>query len=401
MKINKDIVKQSADYVRLFIPNKLSKNYCYHDLSHAINVVNAVHEIVEGMKLTDHERHILLTAAWFHDIGYIWQIEGHEIAGAGIAEAFLRNKEVDEQDIEQVKACILATKYPQKPSSVLEQVICDADLLHLGRKDCFEKAALIREEWVLTRQKQYSDSEWRELNLDFMKQHHFHTSYCREHYSKRKKKNCRQIRKLMEEENQPVTASSTAAVNMENERLPEKLKLERGVETFFKTTSRNHMQLSSMADSKAHILLSINSIIISIVISVLMRRLEQSTYLIFPTALLLCVCLTTLVFAVLTTQPKISKGIFTREQVAKREANLMFFGNFHKMDLKTYAWGVKEIMSDNHYLYSSLTRDVYYLGKVLAIKYRYLNIGYKVFMFGLIASVLAFGICFSCAHRGA
>ncbi|HEY6899401.1 MAG TPA: Pycsar system effector family protein [Puia sp.] len=172
-------------------------------------------------------------------------------------------------------------------------------------------------------------------------------------------------------------------------------KLERGVETFFKTASRNHMQLSSMADNKAHILLSINSIIISLVISVFAKRLEQSPYLIFPTALLMAVCLASVVFAVKTTQPKISGGVFTKDQVANREANLMFFGNFHKMDLETYDWGVRELIRDNEYLYGSMTRDVYYLGKVLAIKYRFLNIGYKVFMFGLIASVLAFAICFA------
>jgi len=155
------------------------------------------------------------------------------------------------------------------------------------------------------------------------------------------------------------------------------------------------MQLSSMADSKAHILLTINSILISIVISILPKRVEEDSFLVWPIALLLFVCLVTIVFAVLTTKPKFSKGVFTKEQVARREANLMFFGNFYNMDLKTYDWGVKEIINDRDYLYSSMTRDVYYLGKVLALKYRYLNIGYKVFMYGLIVSVLAYGICFT------
>jgi hypothetical protein len=150
-----------------------------------------------------------------------------------------------------------------------------------------------------------------------------------------------------------------------------------------------------MADSKAHILLSINSIIISILISMVGKKLEQTRYLIIPTAMLLCICLVSIVFSVLATQPKVSNGVFTREQVVRREANLLFFGNFHKMDLQTFGWAVREVMNDQNYLYSSMTRDIYCLGKVLAVKYRYLNIGYKVFMFGLIASVLAFGISFA------
>lgn len=69
------------------------------------------------------------------------------------------------------------------------------------------------------------------------------------------------------------------------------------------------------------------------------------------------------------------------------------------MDLSTYDWGVKEIMNDKEYLYSSMTRDVYYLGKVLAGKYRYLNMRYKIFMYGLIISVLSFAICFVFANQ--
>jgi len=159
------------------------------------------------------------------------------------------------------------------------------------------------------------------------------------------------------------------------------------------------MQLSSMADSKAHILLSINSIIISILISMVGKKLEQTRYLIIPTGLLLCICLVSIVFSVLATQPKVSNGVFTKDQVRDKEANLFFFGNFHKMDMKTFNWAVREVMTDNNYLYSSMTRDIYCLGKVLAVKYRYLNIGYKVFMFGLIASVLAFGVSFALVSR--
>ena len=158
------------------------------------------------------------------------------------------------------------------------------------------------------------------------------------------------------------------------------------------------MKLSGMADNKAHILLSINSIIISIVLSVLVKNLSYLPYLIFPTVVLVIVSLASIVFAVLTTRPKVSKGVFTAEQIHNREANLLFFGNFHKMEWESYEWGIKEMMYDKEYLYRSMTKDIYFLGKVLAAKYHYLNIGYKVFMFGMIGSVLAFGISFFLAH---
>jgi E3 ubiquitin-protein ligase DOA10 len=147
-------------------------------------------------------------------------------------------------------------------------------------------------------------------------------------------------------------------------------RLARGVETLFKTASDNHMQLSSMADNKAHILLSINSIIASFILSFLARKLSEASYLVLPTVLLLCVSITTIVFAA---KPKISKGVFTKEQILNREVNLLFFGNFHRMELDVYEWGIHEIMHDKEYLYESMTKDTYFLGQVLAAKCRYLT----------------------------
>lgn len=400
MKINTAIVELASVYVAELFSAKLEAGYCYHNISHAGNVAKAANDMASGMKLTNHQRNILLTAAWFHDIGYIWKIEGHEETGADVAAAFLADNDIDMEDILAVRACILSTRYPQQPANLLEQIICDADLAHLGEKEFFDKTALVREEWRLTRELNYTDGEWHALNLEFMTKHNYHTIYCRKQYEKRKRKNIKQVTELLEEQNQnqqPLDESEEM-IRKTNKTFKDQ-RMERGVETLFRTASRNHMQLSSMADSKAHILLTINSIIISIVITLLTRKLEESPYLILPTSLLLTVCLVTVVFAVLTTKPKISKGVFTRDQVARREANLLFFGNFHNMDLRTYDWGVKEIMSDKEYLYSSMTRDVYYLGKVLAGKYRYLNVGYKIFMYGLIASVLAFAICFFNANQ--
>jgi predicted metal-dependent HD superfamily phosphohydrolase len=318
--------------VRDFLSNDLPQQYCYHNLLHTENVINAINEISDGMRLKEHERLILLVAGWFHDVGYTSKIEGHEQVGAHMAEQFLEHRKVDTGDIAKVKSCILSTKYPQHPESVLEQVICDADLLHLGQKDFPHKMALIREEWSLTRNLNYTDEQWHALNFEFISKHLFHTAYCKLNYDKRKNKNIVSIAKLMKKDKKKKSLHviKENTIESESDKHWKEMKLERGVETLFRTTAHNHMQLSSMADTKAHILLTINSIIISFMISVLSKRVEHSSYLVWPTALLLFSCLVTVVFAVLTTKPKISKGVFTKEQVARREANLMFFGNFHQ-----------------------------------------------------------------------
>ena len=173
----------------------------------------------------------------------------------------------------------------------------------------------------------------------------------------------------------------------------EKLKKpDRGIETMFRTTSTNHFQLSAMADNKANIMISVNSIIISLVLSVLARKLEDWPNLILPTALLTIVCLVATIFAILAVRPNVTSGRFTREDIEEKKANLLFFGNFHQMELTDYEWGMREMMNDSDFLYASMTRDIYYLGKVLGIKYKYLRVSYTVFMFGFAASVLSFAI---------
>jgi predicted metal-dependent HD superfamily phosphohydrolase len=401
MKINNAIVAEAAEYVSDYLSKHLCDDFCYHDFFHTFSVVNAVNRLCAVNDISKQEKKILLTAAWFHDTGYTLQTEEHEKQGALIAEDFLKNKNVDDEEIEHVKTCILATIYPQQPKNVLEQIICDADMLHVSENNFIERSNLLRKEWQATKSKIFTDKEWYELNIEFLKKHSFHTSYCHRQFDKSKSKNLKTLVMKLEQLNsapvinkqKPVTAGD--GEKRKKEKQPP---LERGVETLFKITSGNHMKLSGMADDKAHILLSINSIIISIVLSVLVKNLTQLPYLIFPTVLLLSVSLVSIVFAVLTTKPKVSKGVFTAEQIQNRQANLLFFGNFHKMGWEPYEWGIQEIMYDKDYLYKSMTKDIYFLGKVLAAKYRYLNIGYKVFMFGLIASVVAFGVSFFLAH---
>jgi len=98
------------------------------------------------------------------------------------------------------------------------------------------------------------------------------------------------------------------------------------------------MELSAMADNKANILLGVSTLIVTVLVSFLFRHFVEAPYLVLPTALLLGVCLLTIVMAILATKPKVSKGTFTTEQISRREVNLLFFGNFYKMDLPVYEW---------------------------------------------------------------
>jgi hypothetical protein len=98
----------------------------------------------------------------------------------------------------------------------------------------------------------------------------------------------------------------------------------------FRISSSNHQRLSDMADNKAHIMITVNSIILSAVISLLLRKLTDYEYLTIPTFILLSISLLAMTFSILATRPSIPAGIFTRADVDEKRVNLLFFGNFYK-----------------------------------------------------------------------
>ena len=95
------------------------------------------------------------------------------------------------------------------------------------------------------------------------------------------------------------------------------------------------------------------------------------------------------------TRPKITSLKLTKDDISKKKGNLLFFGNFINLPVEDYEWGMKELMEDRVYLYNNLIRDIYYLGKVLDKKYKYLRYAYNIFMYGLIVSVVTYIIAFA------
>jgi hypothetical protein len=164
----------------------------------------------------------------------------------------------------------------------------------------------------------------------------------------------------------------------------------RAVQTMFRNSSANHQRLSVMADNKALIMITVNSIIISLVIGLVLGKFVKNPKLFYPTILLIAVNLVTIIYSVLATRPNIPKGTFTKEDVDKKTVNLLFFGSFYKMGLPDFEYGMRQLMNDNEFLYGTLIKDIYWHGRVLGTKFRLLRISYDVFMYGTAAAVIAY-----------
>ncbi|WP_114938261.1 Pycsar system effector family protein [Mucilaginibacter endophyticus] len=163
-----------------------------------------------------------------------------------------------------------------------------------------------------------------------------------------------------------------------------------GIETLLKVTASTDQRLSDMADNKAQILITVNSIIISAIISLVLRKLKDNSFLVLPSYLLLTVSLATMILAILSTRPSIPRGKFSTKDIDDKKANLLFFGNFYRMKLDDFAAGMKNVLHDKEYLYDSLIKDIHTQGVVLGRKYRLLRAAYNVFMFGLIIAIITF-----------
>jgi predicted metal-dependent HD superfamily phosphohydrolase len=455
------LLVQVRQYVVNLLHTKLNPAFIFHNLDHTKDVVKSSELLADYYKIGDEDRLPLLVAAWFHDTGYInGMAKGHEYVSQKIAKEFLEGK-ADEEFITKVTRCIDSTRVPQSPGSQIDMIMCDADLFHLGTESFDERNKLLRKEINKLSEIKISKKEWHRMNLQFLQQHQYFTSYGKEKLEPIKQKFIREIEaKIVAEEKDeivkidinvprtrgagntvppiqlsaglsPAGASehlsagpAPAAVPEKNkhdkengkrdierakremetlksenikldaEKLKKDSKVERSIATMFRIISDNHVSLSQMADSKANIMISVNTIVMSILVSVLLGKLQFYPEYILPTIILLGVCLSAVIFAILATRPNVSSGTFTKEDILNKKVNLLFFGNFYNMDLKEYDWAMKEMMSDREYLNSSMIKDIYFLGVVLARKYKYLRISYNIFMFGLIVAIIAFGIAF-------
>lgn len=391
------IVQKAENFVYQLFKDNLSLDYIYHNFNHTLGVVNNTLTLLKAENISDDEAEILLLSAWFHDTGYIKGFENHEAESIKIAQNFLKGQDYDASKTAIICQLIQKTELNEKPDTKLEQIIRDADWSHLGNRNYFQLCDLLRYEFSKTKKIKVSDLEWASENLRiFMECHVFYTDYAKKNWQPIKEENIVKLQNSIREFEEKKEEKKNSKKELTKKKL-EKFEIpERGIETMFRVTLNNHTRFSQIADSKANILLSVNAVIISIALSTLIPKLDSpnNAHLVMPTFIMLIFSVTSIIFAILSTRPKINSGSFTRKEIEERKVNLLFFGNFHKMPLDEYMWAMKDLMKDRDYLYETMIKDLYYLGLVLNRKYKLLRITYTVFMIGILISVAAFVIAF-------
>jgi Family of unknown function (DUF5706) len=163
----------------------------------------------------------------------------------------------------------------------------------------------------------------------------------------------------------------------------------RSVDTMFKVTYQNHVELSQLADSKANILMSIDGLIVSIVIAVVTPRIGSLSWAFAPALVLAAGCVVSLAFAVVASRPRLNRTPISVEQVRSNSCNILFFGQFARMPLPDFQESMNALIADQRLLHDHLIRQLYSMGQALEAKYRHLQIAYFAFLAGVCAATAA------------
>ena len=157
------------------LKNDLPSHLLYHNIHHTLDVYNRAKYIANKEGIYGPDLKLLLIAAIYHDAGYLKQKEDHEMISCEMVREYLPQFNYDSDSIEKICSIIMATKIPHKPKSLLEKIICDADMDYLGRNDFFKIGEKLYREFlesgiILT------PEEWNIIQVVFLEQHHFFTA---------------------------------------------------------------------------------------------------------------------------------------------------------------------------------------------------------------------------------
>ena len=402
-----ELLEKTINFVTLELKkNENQQTLTYHNLTHAKEVVETAHTISKEMGLSEESKNIVLISCWLHAIGYTEPIKETEKNSAERAKEFLAKNGAKEEDIEEIQNCILSTKpSSQKPQKLTEQIVSDAVYSDLGNRNYIQKKEHLRKEIEKKEHRTFTDIEWIKINIKTFNEHNYFTFYSTKNLDAIKKENLKALKKELKK-------------NTKKNKQRTKHSDEHSMEIFYRTASRNHVTYSVNVDQKANIMIQTNSLIFSIIVSLLVRKLDQLPDLIIPTGVMLSTCVITIILAILATRPKIVNNTEESEEKIKSIktlfppltqaqevnstkdkkntiTNLLNFGSFVKLPATQYKNEIKKMLKNETEYIDNMITDLYQLGVVVDKKYKFVKASYNVFMLGLIISIALYIYAFS------
>lgn len=393
----KNIVQLTEEYILKIFENDLPSNLQYHDLAHTMSVRKTALILSAHYEIGEANMEAMEIAALLHDTGYVKAYTGHEKVSAELAVNFLTSHNYPSEKIALVVDLIDATKLVYEPKNLLQRIIKDSDLNNLGQGRYMKTIANLRHEMKEFLGQEYEDAAFMKMNIGFMDSHSYFTEKASELFDEKKAKNRKKVVKALK----TILSKKKAKKKAKKQNqitLTDSINSNKSAQMMFKTALRNHIDLTSIADNKANMMLTINAGIITVSLSLLASVISANPKMIYPISILLTTSVATIIYATLTTRPIKTKGMTAVKSIEGGPTNLFFYGNFYKMGFNEYKAGIKLVLDDENKLDDSIISDLFYLGKALGHKFLQLRTCYLIFMVGMTLTVLAFAILFILQH---
>ncbi|NNE26560.1 MAG: hypothetical protein HKN09_06935 [Saprospiraceae bacterium] len=405
------IVEKAELYVSGIISNEFSDRLTFHDIGQQYRLIDTIHKIALAEDVSEAEKEIILLAGWFVHIGlkniddftrpksYSDFFNKRLHFSIESANQFLDQNSYPLEKAKEVISLLQEVKADNTEQKSLAAQILD-DAIHSDFGDSKAKKRMRRyyEELLLCHVEEASQNDFYDLTIKMLTQHNYHTDYAIRNLRPNKEA---LIARLLKEQ-RDIQKKGDAVIRAELDIDEQELKLlkkklkgvqgrdNRGIQTLFRTTSRNHYTLSEMVDRKANIMISVNAIIMSIFIGNFIANDLSFSIHNLPILIILIAGPVSIFFSINAIRPELTHGSFTEGDIRGKKGNLLYFGNFHNMSLKEYEWGMLQMLSDQDFLYSTMIKDIYFLGVTLDKKYRMIRKSLFIFMVGLLTAVILF-----------
>ncbi len=388
-KAEKSIVKKTLEFFFRFAETH-NDIFLFHDFRFVNETVSICKEIAKAEDLSKLDYEPGLVALVLTDMGWD-DASNPELNNEALIINFFDENGVDEEERKMIRYYINFLKTNKSPLNKIERVIRDGKDIHLGLPDALEKLSLLQLEEQKHYNKTYTQIEWLEQCKQYFITHAFDTHYANHEYGATRSKNYIELEKRLEK----LRLEQVKEIRMSEKANGNHPPTSRENEDLFKIAFRNYINLITLADRKAGLLIQVNSILASVVVALVLKKLESNMWFALPTASLLVGSAVTIFYSIMASKP-LANWEGKNLETTKKE--FFFFGsfdrldpNFKHVDWKKYLGDMTDFFSgEKHIIFEELIKESYEVRKVLSKKFNYLSIAYKVFFFGLFISIIGF-----------
>ncbi len=353
----------------------------YHGYKRSRALVDDCKEIAKGIELNGVEGQVLLLSAWFYDAGSVATKDGSRTRSIELARAFLESQDQSQDLVDAVAGCLDAAGDEQVRDGLATDVLHDALLARVASKSYLEESELLRLEEEQRTRNVYSDVEWTRSRIDYLQQHAYRTRWAQLEYEGGRAKNLARLHKLLRRQLGKAT-----------EEKAEQSKISkndgRTAEGLFGHLTRNQLRILSIADRRTSTMIHVNAIMISLVVGLVLRKVEEHRNLIVPTIVLLSVNLVVVFMSILSMRA--GRELRNLHDPTLEPENLLLTTEDLKLSLPDYLARMNGIVSDSAALQRVLFEYLYFGRNLIVHRKKMLKLTYDIFIVGLAVSLVLF-----------